>query len=92
MLVLPVIKPRTTNSIGKTSHLLAIITLGSANTTVANCQITPSGTQNLIFLDESAGAGGTSVSGIKFPKGLTIAGRWAKVIPDESTIVCYFGE
>ena len=69
-----------------------IITLGSANTTVANCQITPNGTQNLIFLDESAGAGGTSVSGIKFPKGLTIAGRWTKVIPDESTIVCYFGE
>ena len=69
-----------------------IITLGSANTTAANCQITPSGTQNLMFLDESAGAGGTNVAGIKFPKGLTIAGRWTKVIPDESTIVCYFGE
>jgi hypothetical protein len=69
-----------------------IITLGSANTTVANCQITPSGTQNLIFLDESAGAGGTNVATIKFPKGLTIAGRWTKVVPDESIIVCYFGE
>tara|TARA_B100001123_G_scaffold432511_1_gene555700 strand:- start:45 stop:695 length:651 start_codon:yes stop_codon:yes gene_type:complete len=69
-----------------------IITLGSANTTAANCQITPSGTQNLIFLDESAGAGGTNVASIKFPKGLTIAGRWTKVVPSSSTIVCYFGE
>ena len=69
-----------------------IITLGSANTTAANCQITPSGTQNLLFLDESAGAGGSNAATIKFPKGLTIAGRWATVTPSSSTIVCYFGE
>jgi len=67
-----------------------IITLGSAGS--QSCQITPNGSQNLIFLDESAGAGGSNAATIKFPKGLTIAGRWATVTPSSSTIVCYFGE
>ena len=67
-----------------------IITLASAGS--QSCQIQPSGSQSLLFLDESAGAGGTNTASIQFPKGLNIAGRWATVTPESSTIICYFGE
>ena len=49
----------------------------------------------LYFLDEYHGSGGTTTEGVKFPKGLTIYGRWTKVIPEadaDGGIICYFGK
>jgi len=49
----------------------------------------------LYFLDSYHGAGGTTVESIEFPKGLTIYGRWTKIIPSadaDGGIICYFGE
>ena len=57
--------------------------------------LTPAASQTLVFLDEFHGAGGTTAQGIKFPKGLTIFGRWTKVVPEadaDGGIICYFGK
>jgi len=48
----------------------------------------------LYFLDEQHAAGGTTTEGVKFPKGLTIVGRWTKVVPEadgDGGVICYFG-
>ena len=54
------------------------------------------GTSNtLYFLDEYHGAGGTTIEGVTFPKGITIYGRWTKVTPGadaDGGIICYFGK
>ena len=53
------------------------------------------GNNTLYFLDEFHGAGGTTVEGVTFPKGLTIYGRWTKVTPSadaDGGIICYFGK
>jgi len=47
------------------------------------------------FLDEFHGAGGTTTEGVKFPKGITIYGRWTTVTPEadaDGGIICYFGK
>ena len=50
----------------------------------------------LYFLDEFHGAGGTTIEAQKFPKGITIYGRWTKVAPGDADgvppIICYFGK
>ena len=49
----------------------------------------------LYFLDEFHGAGGTTIEGVTFPKGITIYGRWTKVTPGadaDGGIICYFGK
>ena len=41
------------------------------------------------------GDGGEDATGIKYPKGLTIYGRWTEVIPSVDTdggVICYFGK
>ena len=57
--------------------------------------ITPTNTQTLVFLDERHGHGGKDASGITYPKGIVIYGRWSEVIPaTDSTgggIIAYFG-
>jgi len=56
--------------------------------------ITFDGGQHMVFLDNFHGAGGNDADGIKYPKGLTIYGRWTKVIPEadaDGGIICYFG-
>ena len=43
---------------------------------------------------QTEGSGGLAVSGILFPKGLTIYGRWTSVTPaadGNGGIICYFG-
>ena len=43
---------------------------------------------------QTEGSGGIALSSIKFPKGLTIYGRWTSVTPeadDDGGIICYFG-
>mgnify|MGYP003155326210 CR=1 FL=1 len=39
------------------------------------------------------GSGGTTASGITYPGGITIYGRWTAVVPQASGqgIICYFG-
>jgi len=58
-----------------------------------SCDITPS-SQSLVFLSSNIGVGGQDASGITYPKGLTIYGRWVKVTPSADTdggIICYYG-
>tara|TARA_A100000172_G_scaffold34834_1_gene21101 strand:+ start:1061 stop:1705 length:645 start_codon:yes stop_codon:yes gene_type:complete len=59
-------------------------------TIVLDGDITPS-TQGLIFLDSVHGAGGLTVSGQVFPKGITIYGRWTHFTPSAAGVICYFG-
>ena len=53
-------------------------------------------TDNTIyFLDPFHAAGGTTTEGVKFPKGLTIYGRWTKFTPEadaDGGVICYFGK
>ena len=49
----------------------------------------------LYFLDEYHAAGGTTIESVRFPKGLTIYGRWTSVTPAadaDGGIICYFGQ
>ena len=54
--------------------------------------ITSSSDQALVFIDPYHGAGGTSVEGQVFPKGLTIYGRWTAFKPSAAGVICYFGK
>ena len=54
--------------------------------------ITSSSDQALVFLDETHGAGGTSVASQVFPAGVTIYGRWAAFKPSAAGVICYFGK
>ena len=57
--------------------------------------LTPTSSQTLVFTDEYHGAGGTTAEGAKYPKGLTIVGRWSTVTPEadaDGGIICYFGK
>ena len=67
-----------------------------ANTTTSlqlSVQITPS-SQSLVFLDNYNGAGGNDASGITYPKGLTVVGRYTTITPEadaDGGVICYFG-
>ena len=67
-----------------------------ANTTTSlqlSVQITPS-SQSLVFLDNYNGAGGNDATGITYPKGLTIVGRYTTITPEadaDGGVICYFG-
>tara|TARA_R110002096_G_scaffold265658_1_gene459190 strand:+ start:90 stop:722 length:633 start_codon:yes stop_codon:yes gene_type:complete len=54
--------------------------------------LTPANTQTLVFLDASHGAGGSTMVSVVFPKGVTIYGRWTKIIPSAAPVICYFGK
>ena len=57
--------------------------------------ITPTNGQTLVFLDERHGHGGMDATGVTYPKGIVIYGRWSEVIPATDTagggIIAYFG-
>ena len=68
---------------------------GGTDDLVLDTEISPTTSQTLLFLDEYHGAGGTTAEGVKYPKGLTIYGRWATVTPEadaDGGIICYFGK
>jgi len=68
---------------------------GGTDDLVLDTQMSPTTSQTLVFLDEYHGAGGTTAEGVKYPKGLTIYGRWASVTPEadaDGGIICYFGK
>ncbi len=80
---------------GKGATSVKVIEYDSANNKVVlDAGLTPTSSQNLIFLDDKNGAGGTSTDGVKYPAGITIYGRWTKVVPEadaDGGIICYFG-
>jgi len=57
--------------------------------------LTPTSSQNLVFLDDYHGAGGTSTVGTSYPTGMIIYGRWTMATPTadaDGGIICYFGK
>ena len=46
----------------------------------------------LYFLDEYHGAGGTTIESVTFPKGVTMYGRWTEFKPSAAPVICYFGK
>jgi len=73
-----------------------VVSVNAAGTVITlDKSITFDNNQHLIFIDEHNGAGGQDASGIKYPKGLTIYGRWKSVTPEadpDGGIICYFGK
>ena len=63
---------------------------GGTDTLKLSAQITPS-SQDLVFLDEFHGAGGTEAAGVTYPSGVTIYGRWTHIVPSAAPLICYFG-
>jgi hypothetical protein len=63
---------------------------GSTDTLKLSGKIIAS-SQDLIFLDEFHGAGGTEAAGVAYPSGVTIYGRWTHIVPSAAPIICYFG-
>ena len=61
-----------------------IVTLSEATT--------PTSSQSLIFLDEFHGAGAVEATGVVYPKGITIYGRWTTITPSAAPVICYFGK
>ena len=65
----------------------------AAGTGVGIAEIDHLDTANqLYFLDEYHGAGGTTTEGVVFPKGVTIYGRWTEFKPSAAPVICYFGK
>ena len=53
------------------------------------------GTPKLLSASLNTLTGGEDATGILYPKGLTIYGRWTEVIPSVDTdggVICYFGK
>ena len=65
---------------------------GGTDDLVLDTSISPTTSQTLVFLDEYHGAGGTTMEGVTFPKGVTIYGRWTSITPAAAPIICYFGK
>tara|TARA_R110002096_G_scaffold275530_1_gene469274 strand:- start:1352 stop:2023 length:672 start_codon:yes stop_codon:yes gene_type:complete len=72
-----------------------VTSVNAAGTSITlSTDVTFDAAQHLVFLDNYHGAGGNDADGIKYPTGLTIYGRWTKVIPEadaDGGIICYFG-
>jgi len=72
-----------------------VTSVNAAGTSITlSATVTFDSDQHLVFLDNFHGAGGNDADGILYPKGLTIYGRWTKVIPSadaDGGIICYFG-
>tara|TARA_X000001382_G_scaffold117463_1_gene97153 strand:+ start:23 stop:667 length:645 start_codon:yes stop_codon:yes gene_type:complete len=79
---------------GPNATSVKVLKVNGVNITL-DTVLSPTSSQTLVFLDEYHGAGGTTAEGIKYPKGLTIYGRWASVTPEadaDGGIICYFGK
>jgi len=63
---------------------------GGTNSLMLSGKIIAS-SQDLIFLDEFHGAGGTEAAGVAYPAGTTIYGRWTHIVPSAAPLICYFG-
>ena len=71
-----------------------VLKVNGVNITLSKV-LTPTSSQTLAFLNETNGAGGVESDGTKFPKGITVYGRWVKFVPaaatDSGGQICYFG-
>ena len=79
---------------GPNATSVKVLKVNGVNITL-DTVLSPTSSQTLVFLDEYHGAGGTTAEGVKYPKGLTIYGRWATVTPEadaDGGIICYFGK
>jgi hypothetical protein len=79
---------------GPNSAGVKVLKVNGVNITL-DTVLTPTSSQTLVFLDEFHGAGGTTIEGVTFPKGLTIYGRFTMVTPAadaDGGIICYFGK
>ena len=54
--------------------------------------LNPDASNTAYFLDEYHGAGGSTMESVVFPKGVTIYGRWTKIVPSAAPVICYFGK
>jgi hypothetical protein len=93
---------------GPNKNYMEVVSLGSDNTTLTVKEVGKrssgagiaeidhiDGDNRLYFLDPFHGGGGTTTEGVKFPKGLTIYGRWTKFTPEadgDGGVICYFGK
>ena len=73
-----------------------VTSVNAAGTSITlSTDVTFDAAQHLVFLDSFNGAGGNDATGIAYPGGLTIYGRWTKVTPAadaDGGIICYFGK
>ena len=75
----------------KYNDYVKVVSINAAGTVVTlSHQITPTN-QALIFLDGANGAGGNAATGVTYPMGMIIYGRWVSVTPAASPVICYFG-
>jgi len=75
---------------GPNATSVKVLKVNGVNITL-DTVLTPTSSQTLVFLDEYHGAGGTTMEGVTFPKGVTIYGRWTSITPAAAPIICYFG-
>jgi len=63
-----------------------------ATTVTLSAATTPSASQSLIFLDSFHGAGAVEATGVTYPKGVVIYGRWTTFTGEPAKpVICYFG-
>lgn len=75
----------------KYNNYVKVVSINAAGTVVTlSHQVTPNN-QALIFLDGANGAGGNAATGVTYPMGMIIYGRWVSVTPAASPVICYFG-
>jgi len=72
-----------------------VFAVGASNNETVTYTASPLATGDIYgALIGGGGAGGTSTDGVKYPAGITIYGRWTKVVPEadaDGGIICYFG-
>ena len=72
-----------------------VASVNAAGTSITlDTAITFDDSDHLVFIDEHNGVGGQDASGITYPTGMIIYGRWTEVTPEADTnggVICYFG-
>jgi hypothetical protein len=72
-----------------------VATVNAAGTSITLSEsITFDNSQHLVFIDEHNGAGGQDASGVSYPTGMIIYGRWTEFTPEADAnggVIAYFG-
>jgi len=78
---------------GPSKQGVTVVEYGGSTLITLSSAVSPS-SQSLVFLDNYNGAGGNDATGITYPKGLTIVGRYTTITPEadaDGGVICYFG-
>ena len=78
---------------GPSDQGVTVVEYGGSTSITLSSAVSPS-SQSLVFLDNYNGAGGNDATGITYPKGLTIVGRYTTITPEadaDGGVICYFG-